>query len=284
MSEDFDMALRLQSKGYELRFSTVYNDQFQEGVSLAVYDELSRWEKYAYGCSELIFHPFRYWPTCGPVTPLFRHFITSNMSLMSKITVLSYIGTYYAIGSAWLLTVLNYFLVGWFNGYLDHYYTDSFRIYFSVVVVFQALGTVSLSVLRYRTTDCSLVGSFLENLKWLPLLTIFLGGISIHVSQAIASHMFSIDMTWGATAKEETRTTFFNEIPTIFRKFKFTFAFCVLMLACMVVLAGVGPLGGLVPHSYHITDFTAIWPLSTVVAFHFLMPLVLNPGLMQFTF
>ena len=47
-----------------------------------------------------------------------------------------------------ILTVMNYFLIGWFNGYLDHYYVDSFKIYFSIVLVFQALGTVSLAVLR----------------------------------------------------------------------------------------------------------------------------------------
>ncbi|KIW40901.1 hypothetical protein, variant 2 [Exophiala oligosperma] len=150
VSEDFDMALRLQSKGYDLRFSTYFGPEgFQEGVSLTVYDELARWEKYAYGCSELIFNPLRYWATKGPITPLFRRFLLSNMSLMAKITIMSYIGTYYAIASAWILTVMNYFLIGWFNGYLDHYYVDSFKIYFSIVIVFQALGTVSLAVLRY---------------------------------------------------------------------------------------------------------------------------------------
>jgi hypothetical protein len=57
VSEDFDMALRLQSKGYDLRFSAYFGSEgFQEGVSLTVYDELARWEKYAYG--ELTtFHP-----------------------------------------------------------------------------------------------------------------------------------------------------------------------------------------------------------------------------------
>ena len=52
--------------------------------------------------------------------------------------------------TTWLgiLTVMNYFIIGWFNGYLDHYYIDSFKIWFSIVVVFQALGTVSLAVLR----------------------------------------------------------------------------------------------------------------------------------------
>lgn len=94
------MALRLQSASYDLRFSAYFGRGFQEGVSLTVYDELSRWEKYAYGCSELIFHPLKYWFTRGPFTPLFRRFIRSNMPLMGKLTILSYIGTYYAISSA----------------------------------------------------------------------------------------------------------------------------------------------------------------------------------------
>jgi hypothetical protein len=203
---------------------------------------------------------------------------------MAKITIMSYIGTYYAIGSAWILTVANYFLIGWFNGYLDHYYVDSFNISLAIVVVFQALGTVSLAILRYRAQGRSLLGAFFENLTWLPLLTIFLGGISVHVSQAIASHMFSIDMSWGATSKEAEKTTFFDEVPRILRKFKFTFVFCFIMIATMTVLSGVGPVGRMVPYDWQITTFTAIWPLSTMVVFHFLLPLVLNPGLMQFTF
>lgn len=51
----------------------------------------------------------------------------------------------------------------------------------------------------------------------------------------------------------------------------------------MIVLAGVGPLGALVPYHWHINFFTALWPLATVVASHFLLPIVLNPGLMLFT-
>lgn len=284
VSEDFDMALRLQALGYVLRFSTIFDDGFQEGVSLTVYDELARWEKYAYGCSELLFQPFRSWLFHGPFTPLFRRFVWSNMSWMAKITIMAYIGTYFAIGAAWILTLANYFLTGWFNGHLDQYYVDSFKIYFGIIVVFQALGTFSLAVIRYRTEGKNFFSALIENLKWLVLLTVFLGGISLHVSQAILSHLLGVDMTWGATAKEATNTTFFKEIPTIIRKFKFTFIFCVTMTIVMVVLAGVGPVGRLVPWSWQITGFTAIFPLAILVAFHFLMPLVLNPGLMQFTF
>lgn len=64
VSEDFDMALRLQAAGYVVRlasYSSPTGEVYEEGVSITVYDELARWEKYAYGCSELVFNPFRYW-------------------------------------------------------------------------------------------------------------------------------------------------------------------------------------------------------------------------------
>jgi hypothetical protein len=159
VSEDFDMSLRLQCAGYTIRLAGYTGDGFQEGVSLTVYDELNRWEKYAYGCNELLFHPFRLWFTRGPFTPLFRRFLTSNIRFTSKLTIMAYIGTYYAIGAAWILTLVNYFLIGWFNGHLDHYYLDSFKVYFSLIIVFSALGNISLAVLRYRLSEKSLLGA-----------------------------------------------------------------------------------------------------------------------------
>lgn len=265
VSEDFDMALRLQTQDYILRLAAYAGQGFKEGVSLTVYDELARWEKYAYGCSELIFHPFREWFTKGPVTPLFRNFIRSSMPFPSKLIIMAYIGTYYAIGSAWILTLVNYCIVGWFNGHLDHYYIDSFKIYFAIIIVFTALGNLALAVMRYRIEDQTLGAALWENLRWIPLLTVFLGGISLHVSQAILSHLLSIDMSWGATSKEATDTSFFAEIPTILRKFRFTFIFCGVVSIGMIVVAGVGPVGRLVPYDWQIGWFTAIWPLATVV-------------------
>ena len=47
VSEDFDMALRLQTSGYLVRLAAYTGQGFKEGVSLTVYDELARWEKYA---------------------------------------------------------------------------------------------------------------------------------------------------------------------------------------------------------------------------------------------
>jgi hypothetical protein len=56
------------------------------------------------------------------------------MPLASKITIMAYIGTYYALGCSWALTMLNYFLIGFFNGWLDHYYINSFRGKFPTIL------------------------------------------------------------------------------------------------------------------------------------------------------
>lgn len=153
------------------------------------------------------------------------------------------------------------------------------RVYYSIIVVFTALGNVSLAVLRYRTGEHgNVLKSFITNLTWIPLMTIFLGGVSMHVSQALLCHMFGIDMNWGATSKEVENTTFFQEVPKVIKNFKYTFALCLSLIALMVVMAmGVPPM-------WRIDLLIAIYPLGSMVACHLLLPIALNPSLMLFTF
>jgi len=277
VSEDFDMALRLQAEGYIVRLGAYKNGGYQEGVSLTVYDELARWEKYAYGCNELIFHPLKDWIFKGPFTKLFRTFIMSNMPLPSKLTILAYIGTYYALGSAWILTLMNYIIIGFWNGALDHYYVDSFKIYFSIVIVFTAVGNLSLAVLRYRMGEMGFLEGIFLNLKWIPLITIFLGGVSLHVSQALLCHMFSIDMQWGATSKEVDDISFFEALGDVVKRFKYTFVFCFGMAGMMIALAFA------VPEDWQIRILPAVFPMALLTTNHFLLPIALNPQLMTFT-
>ncbi|KAF7550680.1 hypothetical protein G7Z17_g5530 [Cylindrodendrum hubeiense] len=279
VSEDFDMSLRLQCNGYIIRLASWAGDGFKEGVSLTVYDELARWEKYAYGCNELLFNPIRTWLWRGPFTPLFRRFLFSNIQLTSKITIISYIGTYYAIGAAWIITTANYFLMGWFNGYIDKYYMDSWQIWISVIIVFNGVGNISLAVMRFRAGERSIFGALIENFKWTLMLGIFFGGLSLHVSQALLAHMFEINMAWGATSKEAEFSNFFIEVPRVLRKFKFSMFFSMAAIVAIIILA----FAPFVPYDWRITDFVAIVPIAIVSASHFLLPLVLNPALMTFT-
>lgn len=115
-----------------------------------------------------------------------------------------------------------------------------------------------------------------NNLKWIPIMTIFLGGISLHVFQAICCHFFSIEMTWGATAKELEDVNFVEEIPRLFRRFKGTFIFAFGMTALVICGRYIFPL------EWRINTFASIYPIGSVIICHFLLPVGLNPALMMF--
>ncbi|KAF3048929.1 hypothetical protein E8E11_000427 [Didymella keratinophila] len=220
VSEDFDMALRLQINGYVLRLADYHGGEFKEGISLTIFDELNRWEKYAYGCSELVFHPFLNWYRRGPITPLFRKFLGLKMQLSSKMTVIGYISPYYALASAFPLGVMNYFMIGWRNGDTDKFYVESWNVLIALVMVFNIMSNICLAILRYRLSEMGPVRSLCQNFLWVPFFAIFFGGISFHLLLAICAHMFGIDMSWGTTAKEKGRSTFMTEVPKILARFR----------------------------------------------------------------
>lgn len=113
MSEDFDMALRLQMRGYIIRWATYSKGGFKEGVSLTVDDELNRWQKYAYGtcnkfncvpgrcsleapvgCNELLFNPIFQWWRKGPIAHQIHRFLWSNAPLHYKFSMMAYMFSY----------------------------------------------------------------------------------------------------------------------------------------------------------------------------------------------
>ena len=80
------MCVRLQVAGYYNRYIGYTGDGFKEGVSLTHYDELMRWQKYAWGCSELIFNPLAQWFNKGPINALMIRFLLSDISFFSKVS------------------------------------------------------------------------------------------------------------------------------------------------------------------------------------------------------
>lgn len=109
------------------------------------------------------------------------------------------------------------------------------------------------------------------------MFNVFLGGVSLHLSQAILCHFFEIDLSWGATAKEVEGVVFGREVVRIVRDFKGTFVLCGLSVVGMVYLFWFAP------PLWQIRDFPAIFPFAMVVACHLLLPLVLSPPLMRWS-
>lgn len=280
VSEDFDMALRLQLGGYTVRWASYSEGGFKEGVSLTCDDELNRWEKYSFGCSELIFNPFIQWFTKGPINKQLRIFVWSGAPVHYKISMLAYMFSYYGIAAAFTLSLVNYFIVG-LELPLDHMYLPSFEIWVSVVLVFPLAGNVGHTILEYRLGHKGLLAALFENFMWLPFFFIFFGGLSIHLSKSILAHMFSYNITWGATKKEVERSNFFLEVPKILKRFRVALIVCFLASATMIVFALPQ-----IPRDLRIpiTNWSVCLPLIVGVVSHILYPIVLNPYLMVFSY
>ncbi|KAL1719962.1 glycosyl transferase family group 2-domain-containing protein [Schizophyllum commune] len=280
VSEDFDMALRLQLKGYIIRWATYSAGGFKEGVSLTADDELNRWQKYSYGCNELIFNPLIQWWRLGPINKQLRVFLWSAAPVHYKISMMAYMFSYYGIAASALLSILNYLLLG-FALEVDGFYLHSFEIWLACTVVFPLAGNVGFTLLEYRLGQRSLLSSFTENVTWVPFFFFFFGGLSIHLSTALLSHLFSYNMTWGATKKEVERSNFWIEVPRIWKRFWLAFVISGIMVVLMIVLTLP-----IVPPEWQIPGYAwaLIVPMAIVAGCHILYPIVLNPWLMIFSY
>ena len=92
----------------------------------------------------------------------------------------------------------------------------------------------------------------------------FFGGLSIHLSIALLAHLFSYNISWGATKKEVERSNFFLEVPKIWRRFRVALVMCIVMAAAMIVLStGMN----VVPVGWQIDtlDWAIVLPMAYVI-------------------
>ncbi|KAF8521626.1 glycosyl transferase family group 2-domain-containing protein [Hysterangium stoloniferum] len=280
VSEDFDMALRLQLSGYTIRWASYSNGGFKEGVSLTCDDELNRWEKYAYGCNELLFNPLIDWWRKGPINAQLHQFVWSDAPLHYKLSMLAYMFSYYGIAAGATLSLLNYVLLG-FTFSIDGYYLRSWEVWLACMVVFPGAGNLGFAILEYRLGQKNLLVSLMENIKWIPFFFFFFGGLGIHLSTALLAHMFSCNMQWQATKKEVERSNFFIEGPRILKRFWLSFSLSFAVLFAMIFLST-----DLVPPGWQIpgSNWAVVFPMALTVGCHILFPIVLNPWLMIFSY
>lgn len=281
VSEDFDMALRLQLKGYIIRWASYSKGGFKEGVSLTCDDELNRWMKYAYGCSELIFNPLVQWWYKGPISKQLHVFLWSGAPVHYKLNMLSYMFSYYGLAVALVLALVNYILLGLELIPVDGFYQHAFEVWLACTVVFPGAGNLGYTLLEYRLGSRSLLTALVENVRWIPFLFFFFGGMAVHLSQALLAHLLSYNIQWGATKKEVERSNFVKEVPKIVRRAWLSVSLSVLLIAGMFVMAS-----GAVPPDWRVefTNWAVIFPLAVAAGCHILYPIVLNPWLMIFSY
>ncbi|OCF41165.1 hypothetical protein I317_04995 [Kwoniella heveanensis CBS 569] len=278
VSEDFQIAVTLQIKGYTVRWATYSNGDFEEGVSLTCDDEINRWQKYAFGCSELLFHPLKNWIFRGPITPLFREFVWSNIPMHSKFTICGYIFSYYAISCAWILTVANYFIMG-LNRESSATNLPSWQVTLVCIILFTGLCNVAFITLRYRLKLPNCGQMAVDQIKWIPYFSIFFTGMSMPMSAALVSHLVGYNMTWSTTVKTVEKSNFFLQLPIIWRRFWPQLSFFGLCVPMMIITSS-----SLMPPGYRFLGVEVYVPMGIITGSHLLYPFALNPWFLSFSF
>ncbi|SPO22242.1 uncharacterized protein UTRI_02252_B [Ustilago trichophora] len=280
VSEDFDMSLRLQLQGYVVRWATYSNLGYLEGVSLTPSDELNRWQKYAFGCSEIILQPLRFWLTKGPLTPLFMKFITSGKcSLSQKITVSSYMFSYYALAMSLPFAVGMFLVVGLMDNVTSLYIVDSFKVWLSILVVFSAGGTVARLLCFLRSRQKGFLHALKRQFVYFWPMIVFFSGLPYHILLAILAHPIEYNMTWAATQKDVQETSLIDEIKDIFSRYWHCYLVMASFLTLMLLFGT-----NLLSQEFCIYGFNLFWPGSITIFGHFMYPILLSPVFMRFNF
>jgi hypothetical protein len=158
---------------------------------------------------------------------------------------------------------------------LDKFYTSSWSIFLSVVLVFWVLSNVALATMRMRMGERSFFSSLWENLRWQPMYCFYFYGLSFHVNKALLAHILGYNMTWEMTKKEVEHSNFFLEIPKIVHKF------WVLYLIMLPLAGGVIYMAFWAPLAWRIDQPIAIVPMCLLIVCHISLPFVLNPHIVS---
>ena len=174
------------------------------------------------------------------------------------------------------MTTLNYLLIGLIPDELDHFYLKSWGIWVSLIFVFSGISTLALGLTRHRLKEMTFWRSTWETLRWLPFMTLFFNGVSIHCAKALLCHAFSINIEWTSTSKELGPTGIYIGLNKMMHRFRYTFILCFVLAGGMVYFAIGAPWGWRISPSVHAGDAYIIAPLAIQVAGAFALPVFLG--------
>ncbi|CAM9679092.1 unnamed protein product [Scytosiphon promiscuus] len=275
VSEDFDLALRLQAQGYIGRYCTYTGDGFQEGVSLTAADEVIRLRKYAYGSCEIMLNKFTKWPCCGPITSMFwRYLLACGVPFPAKIRMIAYLCTYISMAFAF------YGIVGYLAVWIVlpaalKFLVNPFDILITVCFVFGGCSVFGVGMITYRngyTRRASLFRSFLDQLINAPIMLLFFSHVLWHLTVVCFRYFFSLQVEWSASVKEVSQNDFWTEVVNTFRRYGRTFLIMLLLAGLFVGVMWFFDVGW---------DIRVYLPTFIYIGSHILGPFLLNPVIMR---
>eukprot|EP00877_Chromochloris_zofingiensis_P006822 jgi/Chrzof1/2393/Cz11g13140.t1 len=278
VSEDFDLYIRLAGNNMFGRYVMYTGDDFQEGVSLTYIDEVIKWRKFAFGACELFFNPLREWLFKGPINKKFiTYIVCPHIEWHQKISLVVYLSSYLAMASAFPFVIFEGTMSIVKPDFYDKYAVASFDVMLTCTVIFGAISTLSNSMFswRYDSTKgkASMLGIIWNDLKYIPMTTIFFQSVLYHLTTACFMYFFSLKVVWGATVKETTKMNCYQAIKNTFLSYWKEY------LVYVIITGGYA----FCVYWYDIS-LNRAWAILAYGASHILGPIFLNPAIMTLSY
>lgn len=269
VSEDFDICLKLNELGYFGRYICYENCLFKEGVSLSYKDEMSKYSKFAYGASEMLFNPFSSWIKQGIFSKSIKRFLSSKKVIWtSRINVYGYIISYFCLASSIISIPLILICYCYFELWTIVFF-DVFYNFLFLTVLFGFITPISTYIVKKKINNKHINNSLLNEFLSGGFFFIFYSSISFPIFIGIISHLFNINIQWGSTIKVLENDTRLNVFFKIIREEKFQLIFMMFNIFLIIFFI------------FYIRCFNiyVIISLSTITIGHIITPFILNPNL-----
>ena len=275
VSEDFDVYLRLSLINEYGRFVMYTGNDFQEGVSLTFIDEVIKFRKFAYGACELVFNKIPAWITKGPINKTYIRYLRSrNIKWYHKLSLTMYMTTFFAMGSAFPLMLIE----GVFSivnpSIYDVYMLRTFDIMLTCVFVFGIISTSGCILFAWRQQkNPNLLKIVWDEVKWVPFIALFFNSVLFHITTAAYTYFFDLKIVWGATCKDAVDMNCFTALKVTILTYKREYILFTLLIAgysvCLV---------------YFDIDMYRGWAVMMYSIGHLVGPILLNPKIMSLSY
>lgn len=281
VSEDFKLFMEMTEAGYYGRYITYTSNtntkhfekhNFMEGISLEFIDELAKFKKYAYGTCEILFNPFNKWCKKGIIGKPIRDYCSSKIEFTSKVGIVSYLFTYFAIALSLPMSFLNFFTFGWVKNDIDTKVLP-LHVVLQICMLFSAWGTFTNSVFKARILRKDVMNVIWYNLEQTPFYVLFFGSLPFHIILIMIKYFFDAEnIVWGSTRKEIEYSSRTDAILMTLYEFKYMYIFFGSTAIILCILSSP-----LVSTEWRIQNINAVVPLAMTTFFHMAGPLLLNP-------
>lgn len=265
ISEDFDCMMRGCEKGYIGRYMCCAG-AFLEGISFNYMTEYFKVSKFACGAAEMTFNPVTKWFDRKGVhlfsPDIIRFIKCKEIEWYNKINILSYILNFIAISQAHFAAFYNLIFFEQLFDVLPFALLPT-NLMWEGMVVWGGMNTV-ICILFAKRMQFDMIVFLKQQFREIFFTSSLYGSLSVRFSIMYFTHLFNLNISFGATQKDEEKVLLIDWIQST----KYEFTIYTFYLICIFIRLYYFPVV-----SFFVTFYFGCTPLLFLIFWYWFGPL-----------